>query len=95
MVRPWWGGPEGGTDISNSLVSKPPYGQTYKCPPYRSGAGGLVRLSGGVHWPALGMRGCLTQWMEVELGGAAELSFICRAVGITHVVHVRRGQPCP
>ena len=29
-----------GTYISNSLVSKPPYGQTYECPLYRSGARG-------------------------------------------------------
>lgn len=35
MVRHWRG-----TYISNSLVSKPPYGQTYECPLYRSGARG-------------------------------------------------------
>ena len=32
VVRHW-----GGTYISNSLVSKPPYGQTYECPLSRSG----------------------------------------------------------
>ena len=41
--------------------------------------------------PAPGGRDSLTQQVEVELGGAAELSFICCAVGITHVVHGRRG----
>ena len=44
-----------------------------------------------MHCPASGVRDSLTQQVEVKLGGAAELSFICCAVGITHVIHGRRG----
>ena len=44
-----------------------------------------------MHGPAAGGRDSPTQQVEAELGGAAELSVICCAVGITHVVHGRRG----
>lgn len=53
--------------------------------------GALSQAVRGCALPCSRSEGLVTQQVEAELGGAAELSLICCAVGISHVVHGRRG----